>query len=127
MTHRALTSLPTALLANACLSAVTGVLLLALAGPVAGLFIADVTTLLRGFGAVLLLHTVILLAVRRRASWQFWTRLNLICIAPYPVALLAVILAGWTTGPAGIALVTADADAVAVMTLWQAITLQATA
>lgn len=95
-------TLRTALALNAGFSAASG-LLLALAPAAIGTVVGvDATWFLRAFGLVLLGHAVILLGVVRLERLDSWAKLNLVAIAPYPLAMVAVavLVADDSTGRA---------------------------
>jgi uncharacterized membrane protein YidH (DUF202 family) len=84
------TTLRTALALNAGFSIASG-LLMSLAPAAIGTVVGvDATWFLRAFGLVLLGHAVILLGAVRLERVDSWAKLNLLAIAPYPPAMVAV-------------------------------------
>ncbi|MEM1377307.1 MAG: hypothetical protein AAGG69_07945 [Pseudomonadota bacterium] len=125
MTHLPNVNLSKALLANAALSLVTGVLVAAFASQFALAFRLGSALLFYVFAIVLIVHSVILAAVHKRSNAHFWDKLNFLCIAPYPLLLVAYLLFGpdrpvWLS-----AIVAADALAVGLVALWHLVALRA--
>jgi hypothetical protein len=102
------TTLRTTLALNAGFSAASGLLLSLAPAAIGAVVGTDATWFLRAFGIVLLGHALILVGVIRLERLASWARLNLLAIAPYPLAMLAVA-ALVTDDSTGRALVLADA------------------
>jgi len=112
-----------ALLANAAFSLATGTLL-AFAAPSVGSWLAvDIDPWLRTLGVLLVGHGGALLWAQRHTDSSLWAKLNLALIAPYPLAMLALLVFGIVERPLGQLLIALDGVVVGVIAgaLWRSI------
>ena len=112
MTSRSL--LQTTLSSNAGFSSASGLVLLAVPEAIGGVIGVDIDWFLHLFGVALLAHAALLWIVVGRTDVARWAKLNLVAIAPYPVAMIAVAATIAEAG-AGRLLVLADGAAIAII------------
>ncbi len=103
-----------ALSSNAGFSAASGLVLFFAPASIGDVVGVDVDWFMRAFGGALLAHAALLLLVVRGGDVVRWAKLNLIAIAPYPLAMVAVA-ATVDQGNEGRALVLADGAAIALI------------
>ncbi|MEX3014846.1 hypothetical protein [Gymnodinialimonas hymeniacidonis] len=120
-------TLPRALRANALASLVTG-----LAGVLMSAPLAETIGLIHGttyqvLGGALIVHMLMLMWAAGRATIAWWTRVNLVGLAAYVVALLGVLALGATATVTGSVLLAADALLVTLLAGWQFRALNASA
>ena len=106
------------LLANAALSILSGALI-ALAPSMVGDWLGvEIDGWLRLFGIALLGHAVLLVWASGRTDPVPLAQLNLLAIAPYPIAMIVLVATGLVDRPLGQALVLIDGLAVAAIAAW---------
>lgn len=119
-----MTQLHHPLRANGTFSLASGALLLALPSTVADWLGIDNTLILRAFGVALLSHAAVLFWAANRPDPRPLTKLNLLAIAPYPLAMIALIATGIVDTPLGRTLVLIDGFIIASISAWHLLALR---
>ena len=104
------------LIANAIFGIAVGLLLLL--APVGGWLGVDIDGWLRVFGALILGHALMLLALLPKVDTAKLAKLNLSMIAPYPILMIVVVVTGLVSRPLGQGLVLVDGLIVAGIAAW---------
>lgn len=108
-----------ALRINAVASLATGLLLTAAPSVVAEWLGVSIDGWLRLIGVALLGHGALLLWIGEQPSIDFWAKLNLAAIGPYPLILLGLVLVGAVDTGIGRALLLVDATVVGLFAVAQ--------
>lgn len=103
---------------NAIFSLASGILLTAAPSQVNDWLGVDAVAITRLFGVALLGHAVLLLWGAAQPNPQPFVFINLIAIAPYPLAMIALVTSGMVEGTLGQTLVLADGAIIAAISLW---------
>ena len=112
------------LLANCVFSLATGALLAISPATVSDWLGVDIPVELRLFGLVLIGHAAALFWVARREEPRPLVMLNLLAIAPYPIAMIGLVAFGVLDTNLGRTLALADGFVIAVIAAWHAASLR---
>ena len=112
-------SLQTAIRSNAVLSVMTGSLLAIAPGAVGEWLGLNLDGWLRALGIALLGHAAVLWWAAGRRSLDWWARMNLAVIAPYPLLMLGLVVTGLVDTGLGRALVLIDGLLVGALAIAQ--------
>lgn len=104
---------------NGAFSLLSGVMLTFVPDRVADWLGVDPTLLIRLFGVVLLGHGLLLFWSAARPNPRPWTSMNVLAIAPYPLAMIGLVASGIVETSLGRALVLADGAIITAIALWQ--------
>lgn len=110
-------TLPKTLLANAALSFVTGLLLSVAPGTVGDWLGVSIDGWLRLLGLALLGHGAVLVWAASREPVAPLAKLNFAMIAPYPLMMIGVVVAGLVDSSGGRALVLLDGTLVGLLAI----------
>ena len=110
--------------ANGAFSLTSGALLTALPALVGDWLDVDADLLLRSFGLLLLGHGALLFWAARRKDSRRFAIANLIAIAPYPLAMVALAASGIIATSLGRTLVLIDGAIIAAIAIWHAAALR---
>lgn len=101
-----------ALLMNAALSLATGALMLVAPRAVSSWLGLDIAGWLRAFGAALVGHAALIAFLLPRMELRRLGMLNVVAIAPYPLAMIGLVAGGFIDRSLGQGLALADGAAV---------------
>lgn len=104
---------------NGAFSLLSGLILTFAPDRVADWLGVDPTLLIRLFGVVLLGHGLLLFWSAARPNPRPWASMNLLAIAPYPLAMIGLVASGIVETSLGRVLVLADGAIIAAIALWQ--------
>lgn len=119
-----MTQLSAPLNTNAAFSIFSGVLLTAIPTKVGQWLTVDADLILRAFGVFLIGHGALLFWAARRTNPRPFATANLVAIAPYPIAMVALAASGVIDTSLGRTLVLADGAVIAAIATWHAILLR---
>jgi len=106
------------LIANAIVGIASGLLFLIAPGVVGGWLGVDIDGWLRVFGALILGHALMILALLPRVDTAKLAKLNLSLIAPYPILMIVVVVTGMVSRPLGQGLALVDGLIIAAISVW---------
>ena len=110
---------------NAAFSLLTGSVLASAPGTVDGWLGTNIAGWLQALGVALIAHGIVLFVVARRAHADRWGWINVALIAPYPLAMVALVVTDAIPRSLGQGLALADGVIVGAMAVAQFVGLRA--